>query len=102
MFYTFLLHHKRFMFYYSKDHLLDTEDMFRKKSVKKQEYLTDDNSDFDYDDVCKEVRNYCKQETLDHIDKRIIKSVYSKKLSLRNEIQENNSKSCHLEKQIEI
>ena len=60
MFYTLLSNHKRFMFYYQRDMLIDPTKLFKKDDNIIDKLSSDDNSDFDYGDVCEEVRNYKK------------------------------------------
>jgi hypothetical protein len=52
MFYTLLEHHKRLMFYYHKNNIIDPNDLFEEK------ISSDDNQDFDIDDITKAVKKY--------------------------------------------
>ena len=60
MFYTLLSHHKRFMFYFQRDMLINPIELFNNEDYHIDKLSSDDNSDFDYGDVCEEVRNYKK------------------------------------------
>ncbi len=60
------------MFYFQKDLLLNPEDLFAKKHQSPGTLSPDDNSDFDYDDICIEVQNYKEIKEHNDIDKNII------------------------------
>jgi hypothetical protein len=52
--------------------LLNPEDLFAKKHQSPGTLSPDDNSDFDYDDICIEVQNYKEIKEHNDIDKNII------------------------------
>jgi hypothetical protein len=52
--------------------LLNPEDLFAKKYQSPGRLSSDDNSDFDYDDISTEVQNYKDMKEHNDIDKNII------------------------------
>jgi len=52
--------------------LLNPEDLFAKKDQNPGRLSSDDNSDFDYDDICTEVKNYKRMPEHSDFDKNLI------------------------------